>query len=378
MKKLTPVLQKFKRMVYICIYNILKTIKPLNAKKVILASNRGKDLGGNLLSIYEALKKEKGYDIRVLTTKKGGFKYNLKLITNMADAKFILIDDFFPLLYPLKIRKNAKFIQVWHAVGAFKKVGFSRLGKIGGPSPTSITHKNYTDVIVSSESIVDNYSEAFQLSREKIHPVGVPRTDFFFDKKKKEKIVNKLYELYPDLKGKKIILFAPTFRGNGKKSAHYPEEYFNIKKIYNNLQDNEILIIKNHPFIKNKVEIDEKYSKKIIDLTDYGDINELLLITDILITDYSSVIFEYALLDKPIIFYTPDFEEYKESRDFYYDFSEYTYGPVCKTFNKLIQAIKNSKVDDNKLKIFKKKFLNMCDGNSTKRFIDVLIKEREQ
>ena len=184
MKKLTPVLQKFKRMVYICIYNILKTIKPLNAKKVILASNRGKDLGGNLLSIYEALKKEKGYDIRVLTTKKGGFKYNLKLITNMADAKFILIDDFFPLLYPLKIRKNAKFIQVWHAVGAFKKVGFSRLGKIGGPSPTSITHKNYTDVIVSSESIVDNYSEAFQLSREKIHPVGVPRTDFFFDKKK--------------------------------------------------------------------------------------------------------------------------------------------------------------------------------------------------
>ena len=136
-------------------------------------------------------------------------------------SKYILVDDFIPLMYPLPLRKETKFIQVWHAMGAFKKVGFSRLGKVGGPSPRSLTHRNYTDTIVSSEAIRENYAEAFGISVEKVHAIGIPRTDIFFDETYKQNIREELYKKYPKLKGKKIILFAPTFRGNGVKTAHY-------------------------------------------------------------------------------------------------------------------------------------------------------------
>lgn len=249
--------------------------------------------------------------------------------------------------------------------------------KNGGPEPTSITHKNYTDVIVSSESIVDNYAEAFGISRDKIHSIGIPRSDMFFDENKKNQAKEELYTRYPTLKNKRVILFAPTFRGNGKKSAYYPVEWFNVQEIYKSLNENDILLIRNHPFIKEKINLTKEQSSKIIDVTDYDDTNKLLIITDVLITDYSSIIFEYALLKRPIIFYTPDLEEYKESRDFYYDFDEYTYGICCKNTEELIEAIQKPIVNTEKLNKFNEKFLNMCDGNATKRFIDYIILQME-
>lgn len=374
---LVPWLQRARNLLYIIIYNIFKTILPIKKDKIVIASNRGKTLQGNLLFINEGLKTEK-YNIKVLATDKTNITYKIKLVFNMSNAKFTIIDDFFPLIYALKIRKDAKLIQAWHAVGAFKRVGFSRLGKEGGPNEKSLTHKNYTDVIVSSKNIIENYQEAFGIDKGKIHPLGVPRTDFFFDEEQKENAKSELYNKYPILKGKRIILFAPTFRGNGKKAAHYPHEYINIDKIYKSLKKDEIFIIKNHPFVKETFNIKKEQSDKILDFTLYQDINQLLLITDLLITDYSSTIFEYALLDKPIIFYVPDFEEYRNSRDFYYDFDEYTYGEVCKNFEELVQKMQNTIVNKEKLKKFKEKFLDMCDGKSTQRFIDVIINEKEK
>lgn len=374
---LVPWLQRARNLLYIIIYNIFKTILPIKKDKIVIASNRGKTLQGNLLFINEGLKTEK-YNIKVLATDKTNITYKIKLVFNMSNAKFTIIDDFFPLIYALKIRKDAKLIQAWHAVGAFKRVGFSRLGKEGGPNEKSLTHKNYTDVIVSSKNIIENYQEAFGIDKKKIHPLGVPRTDFFFDEEQKENAKSELYNKYPILKGKRIILFAPTFRGNGKKAAHYPHEYINIDKIYKSLKKDEIFIIKNHPFVKETFNIKKEQSDKILDFTLYQDINQLLLITDLLITDYSSTIFEYALLDKPIIFYVPDFEEYRNSRDFYYDFDEYTYGEVCKNFEELVQKMQNTIVNKEKLKKFKEKFLDMCDGKSTQRFIDVIINEKEK
>ena len=188
-----------------------------------------------------------------------------------------------------------------------------------------------------------------------------------------EKIKARLYEKYSNLKNKRVILFAPTFRGSGRKSAHYPKEYINLEKIYQNLQENDVFIIKMHPFIKNKIVIKEEYQDKMMNLTDYGDINDLLLITDVLITDYSSVIFEYSFMERPIIFYVPDLEEYNNSRSFYYDYSEYIYGSVAKTQEELLNAIENPKLDIEKQKKFKEKFLNQCDGKSTQRFVEQLI-----
>lgn len=372
-KILYPILQRLKRVVQIFFYDLCTILFKCKDKQILIASNTKSQLHGNLLYIYEELQKY-DYDIKILTMNKCNFikkiKYEFKVLFNSATSKYILIDDFFPLMYVLNIRKGTKFIQVWHALGAFKRVGYSRQDI---DNKNSLTHKNYTDTIVSSENIVDNYAEAFGIDRNKVHPLGIPRTDMFFNEDKKEEIKEQIYIKYPNLKEKRIILFAPTFRGSGRKSAHYPEEYIDLDKIYDNLEKDDIFVLKLHPFIKNQIQIREEYRDKIIDLTDYKDINELLLITDLLITDYSSVIFEYSFMENPIIFYVPDLDEYGSSRSFYYDYEQYIYGSIAKTKEELLEQIKNPKVDKIKIKQFNDKFLNRCDGNSTKRFIEELI-----
>jgi len=372
-EKIFRILKKARKIFHIGIYNIYTCVFKCNKKRILLASNTKNELYGNLLYIYDKLK-EYDYDIKILLINKENFlkkiKYEFKLLFYVATSKYILIDDFFPLMYTLKIRKETKFIQVWHALGAFKRVGYSRKD-IGNKN--SINHKNYTDTIVSSESIVENYAEAFGIDENKVHPLGIPRTDLFFNKEEINKKREELYNKYPFLKNKRIMLFAPTFRGSGRKSAHYPKEYIDLKNIYENLEEDEIFILKLHPFIKNSLIIKEEYKDKIIDLTEYKDINDLLLITDLLITDYSSVIFEYSFMEKPIIFYVPDLEDYSNSRSFYYDYNEYLYGDIAKNEKQLIQKMKESNVNTEKIKIFKEKFLNKCDGNSTKRFVEELI-----
>lgn len=372
-KKFYPLLQKSSKRIYIIVYNIYVFLFKNNDKKILIASNTKTQLYGNLKYIYEELKKY-DYKINVLLINNTNIiekiKYNFRLLYHIATSKYILIDDFFPLMYVLKIRKGTKFIQVWHALGAFKRVGYSREDI---DNKNSLTHRNYTDTIVSSEKIVGNYAEAFGIESSKVHPLGIPRTDMFFDEVKKEKAKQQILEQYPHLKEKRIILFAPTFRGKGRKSAHYPEKYIDLDKIYENLEKDDVFLLKLHPFIKNQLIIKDEYKDKIIDLTEYKDINKLLLITDLLITDYSSVIFDYSFMEKPIIFYVPDLKEYTNSRSFYYDYQEYIYGSIAKTKEELIKQIKAPKVDKKKIEVFKNKFLNKCDGNSTKRFVEELI-----
>lgn len=371
---MVPVLQKITKIGYIILYNILVFIFPIDEKWILIASNRSKDLNGNLLYIYNGLCNHKKYRVELLLTKKTSIVYHLKLVYRIAKSKYIIIDDFFPLIYRLKIRREAKLIQVWHALGAFKKVGYSRLGKTGGPADLeSLSHKNYTDAIVSSKSIVKNYAEAFGIDEEKIHPLGIPRTDVFFEKGYQERIQKQIYDTYPELREKRVMLFAPTFRGDGKKAAYYPEEYINYEMIYQKLDSNTIFILRYHPFINNIKKVPENLKDKIMDFSSYNNINDLFYITDVLITDYSSCIFEYAFLNKPVVYYVPDLEEYKCSRDFYYDFHEYIYGDICYDMESLLSSIEEPKIDEERLQKFKDKFMDACDGQSTQRFINDII-----
>src|SRR5699024_5399291 len=145
-----------------------------------------------------------------------------KMAYQFGTSNVILLDDFYPLIYPLKIRKQTDLIQVWHAAGAFKTFGFSRMGKIGGPSIHSRNHKNYTKAVVSSEGVRENYAEGFGISIDKVYASGVPRTDMFFDKERTLDINENLYKNYPYLENKNVIIFEPTFRGNGISYDYYP------------------------------------------------------------------------------------------------------------------------------------------------------------
>ncbi|MEK3888461.1 CDP-glycerol glycerophosphotransferase family protein [Bacillus sp. FSL K6-3431] len=355
---------------------------PIKENKVLFASDSRTELDGNFLFVYEEMRKRNlELDYQFMFKEEVGEKKSLKeiksLAYHLATSKFILLDDFYPMVYPLKIRKNAELIQLWHAVGAFKTFGFSRIGRPGGPSPTSINHRNYTKAIVSSKNVAKYYAEGFGIDEEKVISTGIPRTDIFFDEKYKSQIREQLYAEFPFLRDKKVITFAPTFRGNGQQSAHYPMEVLNLERLYNELKDEYVFLFKIHPFVKNDFNIPYQYKEFFYNFSSYREINDLLFITDILITDYSSVCFEYALLNKPMIFFAYDVEEYVQKRDFYYDFSSFIPGPLVRSTDELIETIDNKEFKMEKIKPFIEYFFDDHDGESSKRVVDQLILDNQ-
>ncbi|MCT1579225.1 CDP-glycerol glycerophosphotransferase family protein [Oceanobacillus kimchii] len=360
------------------LFYYLFCLLPIKKKKVSFASDSRAELDGNLYFVYEELyKRNIDLDIKFIFNekidKRKSYKDLVKIAYHFATSKVILLDDFYPLIYPLRIRNNADLIQIWHAAGAFKTFGFSRIGRPGGPSPHSKNHRNYTKAAVSSDGIRKHYAEGFGIDLEKVSATGIPRSDIFFDEDYKYYVRERLFKKYPFLKMKKVILFAPTFRGNGQASAHYPFEVLNLKKLYENLKDEYIFIFKIHPFVKNELNIPYEYTDFFFDLSDYREVNDLLLITDLLITDYSSICFEFALLNKPMLFFGFDVEQYIQDRDFYYNFFEFIPGPLVRDTDEIIYSIKADNIDYERIKSFVKYFFDNNLGDASKNVVDQLI-----
>ena len=203
--------------------------------------------------------------------------------------------------------------------------------------------------------------------------LGVPRTDDFFKETYKAEIKDKLYQSYPQLVGKKIILFAPTFRGNGAGTAYFPFEKFDVEELLNQLGDEYMVIIKHHPFVEQKHPVSATVSDRVLDLSAESEINDLLFITDLLITDYSSVIFEASLLNIPMLFYAFDLEDYVVNRDFYYPFKNFVPGKIVRNMDAIVNAITQNDFEQEKVESFKKRFFDQLDGKSSERVADFIM-----
>lgn len=284
-------LTSFKQGYYEFIFKIA-CVSAVKKNRVVFVSSRRNDLTGNFQFVHHILKERTDLDLRYVLDDRNLKMISMRNLTRLAvfaaTSKVILVDDFTPLLYSVPIRPESKVIQLWHACGAFKTFGYGRLGKQGGQSQENPAHRNYSYAIVSSSEISKFYAEGFGISLEKAVATGVPRTDIFFDEEYKEKVTKEFYDKYPGLKDKKIILFAPTFRGNGKLSGHYPMDKFNVEKLCQELGEEYAIIIKHHPFVTQSMDIPEQYKEQVIDLSAESELNDLLFVTDLLITDYSS------------------------------------------------------------------------------------------
>lgn len=361
-----------RELITIIVNRIFVLIFPLKQNRVLFLSDNRETLGGNLKFVYDYLPEEKYEKVLSLKADKRlrrSLKEKINLMKYLATSRYILLEDLVHSTAHMKVRKGQELIQLWHGPGAFKKFGHSR-------ESTDLKrihkgYKKYAKAIVSAEAIRPCYAEAFSISIDKIKATGFPRTDEFFDTSLQEEKKKQLYQKYPFLKGKKVILFAPTYRGKNIKDAHYDLEQLDLEKIYQSLHQNYIFLFKWHPLLyMNNI---QDYNIKIhpdfyYDLSVERDINDLLLISDILITDYSSVIFDYALLNKPVIYFTYDYDEYvNQGRGLYFPFEEYVYGTVVTNDDDLIQAIQEEKMELEKRKVFIEKFMSACDGNSTKK-----------
>ena len=384
MKKIKRVISQF---VIAGCNRILGIILPLKEKRVLFLSDERKELGGNFKAVYDMLPDEE-YE-KVLALKgnryaKRGIRAKIELLINLSTSKYILLEDLVQATSHIKVRKGQELIQLWHGAGAFKKFGHSR--ESSDLKRIHKGYKKYTRVITSSEAIRPCYAEAFSVSMDKVKATGIPRTDIFFDKEYINSKKEELYKEYPFLKGKKIILFAPTYRGTQFSDAHYGIEKLDLEEIYSIFsKQNYIFIFKWHPFLYNKIEESKtreydgykKHPDFYYDLSKERDINDLLLVTDILITDYSSVIFDYVFMNKPIVYFTYDYKEYVENgRGLYFPFEEYVYGNVAKDSKELVKAIQANSMEEEARSKFVQKFMSACDGHSTEKVINWVFKNK--
>lgn len=364
------------RLFYLFWYHVF----PKHGKNILLMSETKDYLWGNLKFIDQRLHErglDKEFHISYSFRKAVGSHMSvfswIKVIFKLAQQDYVFVDDYVPVFGFLNLGKKTKLIQVWHAGVGFKSVGYSRFGKMGTPFPSGSCHKKYDYVLVGSEELVEVYSEVFGLEKEAFLPVGMPRLDGFLDEDKIREFRKEFYEEYPSFKDKKIILFAPTFRGNGQKSAYYNYKWLDLKKIYEFCGDEYIFLVKMHPFVDEPIEIPEKYKDKIVDFASYPNINDLYYVTEILITDYSSNYFEYSLMKKPILFFTPDRELYELSRGVHRSVKECAPGKVCDTFDEMMEALKNHDYEIEKVDKFVQENFANYDGHATDKAIDKIL-----
>lgn len=376
MKKITrKIITNIRKISFIIINRIICLTCKLKENRILFLSDVRDELDGNLKYIYNNLDEEKCEKICLLKKDrkiKRKFKDKFELAYYISTSKYIILDDFSRFISIMKLRKGQEVCQTWHATGAFKTFGFSRLDKKDKSEKNWNNHRNYTKAIVTSDDIKWCYAEGFNMPIDHIKATGSPRTDVFFDKDYIIKKREELYNEYPFLKGKKVITFAPTYRGESLKKSYYDFDKIDLQKLYKELHENYIFIFKWHPgfyfnkCIKNNEQIYDfkPYEDFFYDFSMERDINDLLLVTDILITDYSSVVFEWAFLNRPIIYFVYDYDEYLQERGFYFDFNEYVYGKISNNSDELIKAIKDKSIDEISRKKFFNKFLRSCDGNS--------------
>lgn len=290
------------------------------------------------------------------------FKRCFALLKAMAVSELIFVDAGNSVISAVKLRKGSHLIQLWHACGAFKRFGYE----------AGLTESYYgnTDLVtVSGKEVVEVYGRSMRIPKNRILPLGTSRTDVFFDASFVSDARKRIEERYPQLKDKKAILYAPTFRGNGA-AARMPE-LLDVEMLYERLSEEYFILFKNHPAVREKAEIPEKYRHFFVDVSDTFAIEDLICRADLCVTDYSSLIFEFSLFGRPMVFYAYDYEEYVTERGFYYVYEEFVPGPVCRNTEEVIAALENAGPQElSRVEAFKNRFMDGCDGRATERIMD--------
>ena len=328
-------------------YSLFHTINKEKKKKILFFSQTSSKFSDNMKPVYDRLIErgfDKEYDIDVDLREEVGKKR--KIIDNIALAKkiagynYIFVDNYVPIFTAIKPHKDVKLIQLWHAGVGFKSVGYARFGVKGSPDAFHSCHRRYTYSMVGNEGLKSVYSEVFGISEDNMIATGMPRLENFLDKEVIDNVKSSIYSKHPILEGKRVILFAPTFRGTGQKDAYYDYDKIDLDLLKEYCEDsNSIIIFKWHGFIKDRMTIDPKYSQCMIDLSD-ENLNDLMYVSDVLITDYSSCYYDYLLLQRPIIFYMYDEAIYSASRGVGEKMSDIATGKVVYSMEELVGALK--------------------------------------
>lgn len=371
-------------------YRLMQRVLPVDPKLVVFESGLGKHYADSPRYIYEELKKQAlGYKVVWIYNKKLYLgDPNAKVVKRlspayfyyMATAKFWVNNQNFP--HYMTRRKETTYIQTWHGT-PLKKMLFD-LDEIHGRDEGYVERvtnaiQQWSVLLSPSPYATNIFRSAFQYGGPVVES-GYPRNDLFFTANNAATIerIRTQLQLPED---KKVILYAPTFRdhqslGKGKFYFDYP---FDFDRVAEALGDEYVFLIRTHVLVTKKPKIPAQHREQFIDVTAYPDIQELYLITDLLITDYSSVFFDFANMNRPMMFYAYDLDLYRDTlRGFYLDYYNDLPGPILETEEALLHALSDiprlTKMYQAQLDAFRATYGPMEDGFAASRVVDAYFK----
>lgn len=345
-------------------YLIVYPMKIKN-KKITFISYKSDKVERDFKLISNELKKRDQYELVYILLKYkktllGDLKYLINCIVQVyhINTSQVVILDYNNYVVSNFKKSEVKVLQVWHASGAIKKFGndVNRKYKI----------KNYDYILATSDIWKKPYSSAFNVREDQVLPLGIPKNDNLFSNKIIKKYQKLMYEKFPLIKGKKVILYAPTFRGDHLKHTTY--EKIDLKYIQDQLGEEYIIMYKLHPLL---VDVSLCDDPRVINVN-RESIAKLFSVTDYLITDYSSILFDFTIFNKPIISYVPDIESYREKVGLYIDYERHIPAPICKTEYEIVDAIKKKNFKLDEIEKFKEKYFKYQDGKATQRVVDFI------
>lgn len=302
------------------------------------------------------------------------FNFFFRKPYELARAEIILMDNvFLPYAY-LHRRRGTKVVQLWHGTGTIKKFGQdTNTGKL--KSLEKRANSNITHLIVNSPSMKRLYAGAFGVNESKVYPIGLPKSDEFFRGLQEIEVCKRnpykeyIYHKYGIPSLKKLILYAPTFRDNKEQNPRLIEL---LEELGQKLPEEYCLGLRLHPHIAHSFE-NQQLGTNICQLSFENDVNMILMATDLLITDYSSIIFEFCLMKRPMIFYAYDYEEFSDQgRGFYYPYEAFVPGPIAYTCREVLDIIRDKEFQLNKVEEFIGNHYLYTDGNATERLLELL------
>lgn len=351
------------RLVLPAVYRLSKK-KQINRGEVLLADAHHDELPYSMWELERALRAQTDFTVRTLCRdyQKGSFlsvaRSSLQFMRAYANAEYVVICDNHLPVASCRKRAQTKVIQLWHSGGALKRFGYDSPSNISSDYHGGNVYANYDLVTVSAPYAVEPFVRAMQTDRAHVQVTGISRTDWFYDEERKREIRERFYKLCPEAAGKTVILWAPTFRGSAADPKLAGAEQ--ILRLQETLGADCELLIKLHPHDKKRLQ-----AKDIPMLTE-----ELLAVTDILISDYSSVIYDYAYFGKPLILFTPDYEQYCRECGFYEDYESI---PAfrAKTGEELYAAVQDARKAScaPAQQAFWERTMSVCDGHATERIL---------
>lgn len=353
------------------IYFFLKLF-PVKQGKVLFCSRQSNEPSLDFILLKNEIKETnpEAKFVAVCSHSDGSFKgllsfvfSSLKSMYHLATSQICIIDSYWPAVSMLKHKKSLKVIQIWHSIGKVKSSGYQSLGKKSGRDMHFAhmlkMHENYDYLIGGAPIWNQYYCEAFNIEKEKILNYGLPRIDYLVQNEEKNK--KRFQKEFPELVGKKIILYAPTFRKNMKSSW---DSIGKAKKY-----DDIVVIIKNHPgkFAK---KIEESSNIKYIDSWETID---LIAACDYMITDYSSIALEAAVLKRKTFFWTYDYDEYMENSGINFDLKREMSDWVFRDINDIMDCIENEVYNEEQQKQYIDKYVPASLVGATEKIASLVV-----